>query len=93
MFKIKSAGLCCAYGAGQCRARLFSLLDRALTPVYNGLQQRSIVQLVERRSPKPDVVGSSPTAPGVTDKMKKAGFTGFVQYSSLFLLSRFGKMR
>ncbi len=24
---------------------------------------RGIVQLVERRSPKPDVVGSSPTAP------------------------------
>ena len=26
--------------------------------------RRGIVQLVERRSPKPDVVGSSPTAPG-----------------------------
>ena len=36
---------------------------------------RGIVQLVERRSPKPDVVGSSPTAP----VKRKADFTGLLQ--------------
>ena len=29
--------------------------------LYNLLQNTPLVQLVERRSPKPDVVGSSPT--------------------------------
>ena len=47
---------------------------------------RGIVQLVERRSPKPDVVGSSPTAPVI-----KVDFTGFLSGISLFLLCGFWK--
>lgn len=45
------------------------------------MQQRGIAQLVERRSPKPQVEGSIPSAPA-----SKAPFfgTGLFQYSLLF---------
>lgn len=32
---------------------------------------RGIVQLVERRSPKPNVVGSSPASPAICKKISK----------------------
>ena len=39
---------------------------------------RSVVQLVERRSPKPEVVGSSPSAPA---KLRKSYEKSFKIYS------------
>ena len=46
---------------------------------------RSIVQLVERRSPKPDVVGSNPTAPVMLKKILARLFSnwGSVDYLTI----------
>ena len=52
----------------------------------NHIENRGIVQLVEYRSPKPQVVGSNPTAPVIkASKYYLLAFCVLVFYGLLFL--------
>lgn len=49
-------------------------------------EYRGIVQLVERWSPKPNVVGSNPTAPALKTKVYMAETLDFSRVSAIFFV-------
>ena len=54
--------------------------------VYREKRYRGIVQLVEYRSPKPQVVGSSPTAPGKQKSQETLIPDSFFDFSFFFMI-------
>ena len=53
------------------KAKISDKFEEIIVPTHDVTEVtlRSVVQLVERRSPKPEVVGSSPSAPAKTKKI------------------------
>ena len=55
------------------------------SPARGALFYRGIVQLVERRSPKPNVVGSNPATPAILNIYRTIFFDFFVDFSFCFV--------